>query len=173
MINTSSLRRAVLCLVVATWSTTSAADHGNYETVLRGVESGASVLERDASSVPSHERLRTIRRLRRVIDTLEFAIEELEHVSVAGWQSAVGQECYTFCQSQGLSSKRSPEGAQCVSGENRAASAVGVVTFVHGCWPNCAPEPVSNAVSVGGYCFKPGQKQDKDRTDITVGCYCG
>jgi hypothetical protein len=23
-----------------------------------------------------------------------------------------------------------------------------------------------------GYCYQPGQKQDADKTDRTVGCYC-
>lgn len=91
---------------------------------------------------------------------------------ISRWYGVNGANCRTYCQSIGMFSGLSYEGAQCASGENRPASAVGSVSFSNGCWPNCSPQYSNNARSVGGYCYKPGQKQDNDRTDVTVGCFC-
>ena len=29
-----------------------------------------------------------------------------------------------------------------------------------------------DALSIEQFCYLPGQKQDKDGTDVTVGCFC-
>jgi len=89
-----------------------------------------------------------------------------------GFIQSNGGECNQVCRSAGRFSGLSREGALCASGENRPSSAFGSIQFIHGVWPNATPEPYNNAASVGGYCYKPGQKRDYDRTDITVGCFC-
>lgn len=90
------------------------------------------------------------------------------------WYQASSQVCPTFCATLGRANVGSPEGARCMSGEVRPASGVAAgIAFVYGCWPSCAAiaGPIAS-VSVGGYCYYPGQKQDGDGTDKTVGCFC-
>lgn len=43
-----------------------------------------------------------------------------------------------------------------------------------GCWHSCdKPEGREGAASVWKRCYHPTQKRDDDRTDWTVGFYCG
>jgi len=104
-------------------------------------------------------------------------------VDVTGaWINAYGQTCSTFCTGRGLVNKQSPEGAYCTSGENVAASAIGIIEYKKGCWGSCTvPGDVRGATSNRESCYTPelqapykkAQKQDWDRTDITTGCFCG
>jgi hypothetical protein len=90
------------------------------------------------------------------------------------WYQASSQVCPTFCATLGRANVGSSEGARCMSGEVRPASGVAAgIAFVYGCWPACtAMAGTIASVSVGGYCYYPGQKQDGDGTDKTVGCFC-
>jgi hypothetical protein len=95
-------------------------------------------------------------------------------VNVGKWYQANAKNCPNFCSGLGLANTTSPEGARCMSGEVRPKSGVDQgITFTYGCWGGCAPAagPVSSS-SVGNYCYMPGQKQDNDGTDLTVGCFC-
>lgn len=89
----------------------------------------------------------------------------------SGWNQVFGDQCVEFCKLGGLKVGLSTEGAQCSSGENSVESSHGMVEFVWGCWPQCYKWNVKST-SVGPYCYKPGQKQDNDATDRTVGCFC-
>lgn len=93
---------------------------------------------------------------------------------VGQWYQANAKSCPTFCSGLGKTNTTSPDGARCVSGEMRPASAVAAgITFTYGCWSSCAPMTGAvNSSSVGSYCYVPGQKQDGDGTDLTVGCFC-
>jgi hypothetical protein len=73
-----------------------------------------------------------------------------------------------------------PEGAHSMSGEVRPKSGVDQgIMFTYSC-PGANCSPVSTAMQATtvknylgtGYCYQPGQKQDADKTDRTVGCYC-
>lgn len=88
------------------------------------------------------------------------------------WTPADRSNCSTICRNAGKANVRSPEGAYCTSGENVLASAVPWVVYKYGCWPNCTPTTVNNAESVNNDCYKPDQRRDSDRTDMTVGCFC-
>lgn len=147
------------------------------EYALRDLERGSSTLQSTCHILNSYEAQHVLRRVRRVSQQLRQIEYQLNHIGPGpvgkiGWYPVNGQECYSYCQSIGLFSGVSVEGAQCVSGENRAASAIGKIAFTHGCWPDCSAQTVSRAVSVGGYCYNPAQSKDNDRTDITVGCFC-
>jgi hypothetical protein len=146
---------------------------------LNQLEQSSNQVHRNAGNVPRPDRRRVAARVESTIELLQDALYELEHGGGGGggggfgqFYQVNGQECTQFCASQGLRLGVSPEGAQCVSGENRAASAIGQIAFVNGCWPNCSGEAFSNAMSDGRFCYKPGQKRDNDRTDVTVGCFC-
>lgn len=91
------------------------------------------------------------------------------------WVKTSGLSCVSVCNQQGLISKASPEGAYCASGEVVPTSARGAITFSNGCKPNrqCAAQgPVNGAANAAQYCYGPGQTRNKERTDITMGCYC-
>lgn len=90
------------------------------------------------------------------------------------WFQANLQVCSAFCTTQGRASALSPDGALCMSGENRSASGMAQgIAFTYGCWPNCAAATtVQDAASSGGFCYRPSQKKDGDTTDRTVGCFC-
>lgn len=102
--------------------------------------------------------------------------ETVKYEAVAPkWVKTNGLSCISVCNQQGLISKASPEGAYCASGEVVPASARGAITFSNGCKPNrqCAAQgPVKGAVHVAQYCYGPRQTRNKERTDITMGCYC-
>lgn len=144
---------------------------------LNELEDSANTIHRNAGSVPHHQKDEVAERVRNVIELLEDALYALEDdgpvIGFGRWIPTNGGECNAVCAGAGMRSSLSREGAQCVSGENRAASAVGVIAFQNGCWPNCSPQSPSAAVSVGRMCYSPGQKRDNDRTDVTMGCFCG
>lgn len=91
------------------------------------------------------------------------------------WVQTNSVDCTTVCRGLGLNNAPSPEGALCVSGEQRVASANGKISYTHGTWgTGCvgtAPGQCPQS-SVGAFCYAPGQKRDNDRTDRTVGCFC-
>lgn len=93
-------------------------------------------------------------------------------VSVGGWYQADNEACSMVCSRLGKVNSPSPEGMLCVSGENRATSAVGVINYTRGCWIDCTPNNTTGSTSVGGSCYHPSQKRDWDRTDRTMGCFC-
>ena len=91
------------------------------------------------------------------------------------WYQANQKDCSSFCTSIGKVSAPSPEGATCMSGEDRPASGVAAgIKFPYGCWSDCSPQPAQGATSCVDtiYCYRPGQDQDADVTDFTVGCFC-
>lgn len=145
----------------------------NVDQTLGALDQNIRSLENQLYTIPAYKRPQVVRRLDYAVRDIQRIQQELQGPGqMEGWYAAAAQSCANYCQSIGMYTAVSPEGAQCVSGENHAASAVGVVPFVYGCTSDCAPQAYNNAVSVGQYCYKPGQKQDNDRTDITVGCYC-
>jgi hypothetical protein len=94
------------------------------------------------------------------------------NMNVGYWVPTNGVSCSQVCQSKGKISGRSPEGAQCTSGENVVASALPWVSFTQGCWPNCNVWYSNDAASVNKNCYRPTQKTDNDKTDLTMGCFC-
>jgi hypothetical protein len=89
------------------------------------------------------------------------------------WVQGDGRKrCSEVCRQSGMSPGVSPEGAACVSGEARPASATGAIDFVKGCWNSCASQGPVATQETRNYCYRPGQKKDYDRTDLTVGCFC-
>lgn len=90
------------------------------------------------------------------------------------WVATRGEACSTVCSREGLQSRLSPEGSYCTSGEQIPASAVKKVPYAFGCWPHrdCRSQGTRAAIQVEQYCYGAGQRRDKGRTDITVGCYC-
>jgi len=90
-----------------------------------------------------------------------------------GWVQTDGRsKCENVCRDQGLTLGRSPEGAQCVSGEARPLSAIGKIQFVEGCWGSCESQGLITTSVHSRSCYAPGQKKDNDRTDRIVGCFC-
>lgn len=87
-----------------------------------------------------------------------------------------GAPCLILCGLGGKVTAKSPEGAFCASGEVRPASAIAAgIAFMAGCPGNdCSahPGPQVPALSIEHFCYLPDQKQDKDGTDVTVGCFC-
>jgi len=92
------------------------------------------------------------------------------------WIATQGGVCSQVCKSFKMVSVPSPEGAFCTSGEVIPVSAKrGAILYQSGCWPfrDCRAQGfVSGARSFGKFCYGPGQRQDKGRTDTTMGCYC-
>jgi hypothetical protein len=101
--------------------------------------------------------------------------DQLQTDTFAGkWYQANGKSCPDFCKSLGMTNIPGPEGAHCMSGEARSASGIAQgIKFTYGCWGGCTGSSSYKATSHGKYCYMPGQKQDNDSTDITVGCFCG
>lgn len=91
------------------------------------------------------------------------------------WVATQGGACAQVCSSVGLTSRLSPEGSYCTSGEQIPPSAVGKVPYPFGCWPNrnCRSQGTRAAIQVGKYCYGASQKRDSSKSDITTGCYCG
>ncbi len=142
---------------------------------LNTIEGYVRLLQSQESQINDFERAQLSQRAIQLADQLNRVGEEIGYggFNYGAWHPVNGQLCLNFCRSIGQESGISPEGAQCVSGENVVPSALGVIPFSYGCWPgNCPAQNFSNAVSVGRNCYKPGQKQDNDRTDVTVGCFC-
>ncbi|NBV49962.1 hypothetical protein EBR03_01535 [bacterium] len=92
----------------------------------------------------------------------------------SGWIQTNGQDCKAVCGNLKLESQPSPKSSnRCVSGEVRG-DATKDIKFPNGTWGSGVE--FFNSNSVGRYCYgrnntKP-QKQDNDRTDLTVGCFC-
>ncbi len=148
------------------------------EQTIEAIEMNARLLRALKDSIPDHRRRALANKVNRLSGDLERIAEEIENGGGGGfhfgeWLPANGQECTSFCRSRGMETAVSAEGAQCMSGENHAASGMGIIPMVNGCWPSsCLPDLNVPSVSVGRFCYKPGQKRDNDRTDITVGCFC-
>jgi len=147
------------------------------QSLVNVIEQSTDQLQRQANDVPDFQRRRLANQIDRVVNQLQRVSRELNqggggggHFG-AGWFQANAQECVSFCRSQGMFNAISPEGAQCVSGENQAMSAVGRIVYTYGTWGG-GPQHQLSAQSNGGYCYKPGQGRDNDRTDLTVGCFC-
>jgi len=88
------------------------------------------------------------------------------------WYQANSKVCSTFCGTLAKKNIAGPEGGHCTSGERLSPSAKAQgIKYVYGCW-GCVPMTSYTAVSVGGYCYGPGQKRDNDGSDRTVGCFC-
>ncbi len=90
------------------------------------------------------------------------------------------RDCNKLCGAQGRQSVPGPEGAFCASGEARPASAIAAgLVFQYGCWPTGTCAIATPAVTLNGakvfhnfYCYFPGEKQDAENTDRTIGCFC-
>jgi hypothetical protein len=98
-----------------------------------------------------------------------------QQVDSAGgqWIQADTLFCPVACSLINASNVASSDGAYCISGEARPASAIAAgIKFTFGCTANCVPGAPPGAQSVGAYCYLPGQKRDGDKTDLTVGCFC-
>jgi hypothetical protein len=89
------------------------------------------------------------------------------------WIQANATPCENVCRQHSLRSGVSSDGARCTSGEARPRSAVGTISYTHGCWKDCTPWiGMVPSQSVGAHCYAEGQTRDADRTDLTVGCFC-
>ena len=97
------------------------------------------------------------------------------------YQATSTQICSADCSAKGLKSIPVP-GTKifCMSGEKRPASGVAAgIVFSYGAWRDASPTPESSFEIEGGLasegknCYSVTQKRDNDKTDITVGCYCG
>jgi hypothetical protein len=93
--------------------------------------------------------------------------------SIAVWVQTNGGVCQNVCKGVGrVSIPSSQYKNRCVSGEVRG-DAIGI-NYTQGVWGGGREFYQSN--SVGSRCYgwntKGHQKQDNDKTDITVGCYC-
>jgi hypothetical protein len=89
------------------------------------------------------------------------------------WYQANEANCPTYCAGKGLTNVASADGGKCVSGEARPQSAITQgITFTWGCSSTCTAQSGITTQSYGKYCYRPGQKQDDDSTDRTVGCFC-
>lgn len=147
-------------------------DRFNARQTLQILENQTNLLETNVDDISNAERSFAKRRVDRVIQQLERVSDELARPGALrpGWFQADGQECVSFCRNLGMFNENSPDGAQCTSGENQVGSATGRIVYTYGTWGSVAP--TVPARSSGAYCYKPGQKQDNDRSDITVGCFC-
>ncbi len=88
------------------------------------------------------------------------------------WVPTDGKSCDSVCRSRGMAAGKDAAGASCVSGEARPASAAGLVPFSKGCWGGCEAQGNIQTDTLGPFCYRPGQKKDADKTDMTVGCFC-
>jgi hypothetical protein len=105
---------------------------------------------------------------RRPCDVKPWPDQNLGH-----WYQANQKNCSAFCGTLGKSNVASPEGAYCMSGENRPTSAVADnIDYKYGCWQSCNPSACTGAQSDGIFCYRPDQTTDGDVTDFTVGCFC-
>lgn len=100
--------------------------------------------------------------------------DQAADVDPGHWYQANAQNCPSHCAKLGRVNVASSEGAYCMSGEVRPKSGIDQgITFTYKCWPSCTPQaPPIKATSSGVYCYRAGQKQDNDGTDLTVGCFC-
>ena len=89
----------------------------------------------------------------------------------AQWYQTDNQECSTFCDSRGLTNipDNTLYNASCTSWENAFSALSWIINYTYGTWWGYQTSATS---SVGGQCYRPGQPQDSDGTDITTGCFC-
>lgn len=143
----------------------------NVRQVIQQLQYNTNVLQDNVQNIPRQDRQWT----RRQVDNLAYQLQQISEQLAQpqfqqGWYQANGQECVSFCRSMNLNSGLSPEGAQCTSGETQVNSALGQIVYSYGTWGSVGTNVPAR--SSGGYCYKGGQKQDNDKTDITVGCFC-
>lgn len=143
----------------------------NVRQVIQNLQGNTNYLQNNLQNIARQDRQWT----RRSVDNLVYQLQQISDALAqpsfqAGWYQADGQECVSFCRNMGLNSGLSPEGAQCTSGENQVNSALGQIVYSYGTWGSVGTNVPAR--SSGGYCYKGGQKQDNDRTDVTVGCFC-
>ncbi len=144
------------------------------QALVRMIEDNTMILDATAEDVHGFQRRRLADKIDRVAEKLSRIADRLSHDGGGddcGWFQANAMECVSFCRSRGMINALSPEGAQCVSGESQALSAVGKIVYTYGTWGG-GPQASISSQSNGAYCYRPGQKKDNDRTDITVGCFC-
>ena len=92
---------------------------------------------------------------------------------VGRWYQANQANCPTYCTGKGLTNKPSPDGCRCMSGEARPKSGIAQgIVFTYGTTGTGLAQSGITTTSYGKYCYQPGQKQDDDKTDYTVGCFC-
>ncbi|MBL8014024.1 MAG: hypothetical protein JNN05_09275 [Candidatus Omnitrophica bacterium] len=95
-----------------------------------------------------------------------------------GWVTALGtiNSCTPLCASIGLKPGVSPEGMSCASGKNRPMSGTGSISYFHGCaiGLNCNGNLVGPTQThlTQGNCYRAGQNEEDQETDIAVACYC-
>lgn len=142
---------------------------------IRSIENSLKSIERKGQRMGVSERMAVIDALAGLMENIGQTMDSVAPAISGrdGWFQAVGEDCNNFCSAIGMFPGFSPEGAQCASGETVPASSLGSIDFQKGCWPNCAPRHESTAQSDGKYCYNAGQKRDRDKTDLTMGCYCG
>ncbi len=84
--------------------------------------------------------------------------------------------CSPVCASVGMKPGISPEGMSCASGENRPMSGTGIISYAHdcasglGCNGNMSGTTQTHLSDVN--CYRDGQAEDGQLTDMTVACYC-
>ena len=95
-----------------------------------------------------------------------------------GWLTSAGSadSCAPVCASVGLNPGLSAEGMSCASGENRPMSGTGTISYIHDCAGGLGcngnlPGPTETHFSDIN-CYRGGQSEDGQLTDITVACYC-
>lgn len=90
--------------------------------------------------------------------------------------AAPTSSCASVCASADLSPGISPEGMSCASGENRPMSGTGTISYTHDCANGLGcngnlPGPVQTHF-FDVYCYRNGQNEDGQPTDLTVACFC-
>ncbi len=96
----------------------------------------------------------------------------------ASWVNVAAptNSCASVCASADLYPGVSPEGMACASGENRPMSGTGTISYTHGCAngvgcnANLSGPVQTHFFDV--YCYRNGQNEDGQLTDMTVACYC-
>jgi hypothetical protein len=180
MLNLKNGFRVFLLILAATVSTVSSAEEisGLFKSELKTAERGIEGMLKRSSELKLSQRQDATRKVEELMSKLSATLMALQAVQLVGrdgWFLYEGESCQDVCQAIGLANVPSPEGAMCASGELRPTSAIGIVQFTKGCWGGCSaqgPAQVSGAESVAQHCYRPGQKRDRDRTDLTVGCFC-
>ena len=99
-------------------------------------------------------------------------------VPTEGWVTALGPttSCAPVCASVGWNPGVSPEGMSCASGENRPMSGTGTISYTHDCVSGLGcngniPGPTQTHFSDVN-CYRTGQSEDGQLSDIAVACYC-
>lgn len=164
----------VLFLVICTWANAELFEHGG-GVVATELDQAISDLEAQIQFIPPEVQVLLAQQLKVSDQRLHRIIARLEGMS-GQWIQTEGQECNQVCNRIGKVNAPSIEGALCVSGERRVASARNRIQYTKGTWGEECRSITTNgscaASSHNRYCYAPGQKHDTDKTDITVGCFC-